>query len=176
MWIKYNNDIDGSTWVAFADANSQLGFGSYKSASGTYGVIAANNGINKRRLTNLVELWKNKQWNHVVVTINSTNTINQCWINGIEGNYGDSDFWSHDNYLTIGARYLSNEYSRWFDGMIDDFRLYHTQLSPEEIKDLYNCGGRISNLGDAFTGEFIEDAEGTSVNKNHTITTKEIYE
>jgi hypothetical protein len=63
-----------------------------------------------------------------------------------------------------------------YRGKIADFRIYNSVLSPEDVKDLYNCGGRISNLGDALTGEFIEDAEGTSVNKNHTITTKEIYE
>lgn len=41
-------------------------------------------------------------------------------------------------------------------GYIDDFRFYTTALTNQEIKELYDCGGRISNLGDALTGEFIE--------------------
>jgi hypothetical protein len=50
---------------------------------------------------------------------------------------------------------------------------------------LYNCGGRISNLGDALSGALEETdstydaATGkykTKVNKNHTIQAPEIYE
>lgn len=63
-----------------------------------------------------------------------------------------------------------------FNGYMSDFRLYSSALSDQEIKELYNCGGRISNLGDALTGSFVEDSSAIKINKNHTIETNEIIE
>jgi hypothetical protein len=81
--------------------------------------------------------------------------------------------------LTIG-RYYDDTTSNYgaTEAYIDDVRIYNTCLTEADIKDLYNCGGRISNLGDAFTGSFDEIAniDRTKINKNHTITTKEFYE
>lgn len=79
--------------------------------------------------------------------------------------------------LIIG-RYYDDTTSNYgaTDAYIDDIRIYNSALSPEDIKDLYNCGGRISNLGDAFTGKFIEDAASAKINKNHTIQMNEFIE
>lgn len=63
-----------------------------------------------------------------------------------------------------------------FYGYLNDFRFYVTALSDQEIRELYNCGGRISNCGDVLTSSFIEDATTIKINKNHTIDTNEIIE
>jgi hypothetical protein len=59
---------------------------------------------------------------------------------------------------------------------MDDFRLYATALDDADIEDLYNCGGALTNLGDALTGSFSEGANEIAITKNHSIQASEFYE
>jgi hypothetical protein len=148
MWIKLDNAPDAENWVAFADANSKLGFGFWKSGNTAYGVAAANSSTNKRRVLDALVYWKNTDWNHVVVTVDSSG-VNRCWINGVEGSYGDPDYWTHANYFTIGCRYRTDTgFTLPMHGMIDDFRFYNTCLSEDDVLDLYKFRGMISNKND----------------------------
>ena len=177
MWLKVSGDIATQAWVAFADANSQLGFGPYTSSgSNAYGVIASTSNTNKRRASNLSSLWKNNEWNHVVVSMDSSNTVNRCFINGTEVNYGAADNWTHGTYTAIGARYSSSSYSRFYPGLMSDFRLYHTCLSDQDILELYKTKGYISNLGDMNSTEFIEGKSQAQVTKKNTFENKTINE
>ena len=176
LWINLpkdnsgNNIFPSSSEVVVTDNNSQLAFGFYNSM---HGIITCN-GFKKPIMTNLKTALVN-DWNHIVVIRDSNNNI-KSYLNGVEYSLTGSQEWTHsESYCSIGCRY-SGSWTSYYSGQVDDIRLYNTCLSPEEIKDLYNCGGRISNLGDALTGEFIEGENATKVNKNHTIITKEIYE
>lgn len=168
MWIKASLS---SNWVAFADSNSQLGFGCYSN----YGVIASTSGTNKRRVTNLSSLWKADGWNHVVVTMSSDNTVNRCWINGVEGTYGAADHWTHKEKFTIGCRY-NGSYSMNFTGLLDDFRFYNTCLSDTDIQELYKTRAYITKLGDIETNQFIEGKTQAQVTKDYTFEAANINE
>ena len=177
VWLKTEGDISTQSWVAFADANSQLGFGPYTSSgANAYGVIASTSSTNKRRASNLSALWKNNQWNHVVVSMSSDNTVNRCFINGTEVAYGTADTWTHGTYTTIGARYSSSSFSRFFPGLMSDFRLYHTCLSDEDILDLYKTKGYISNLGDVNSNQMIENKTQAQVTNKFIFEAKEFCE
>lgn len=63
-----------------------------------------------------------------------------------------------------------------FYGYMDDFRFYVTQLSDEEILDLYNCGASLSDLGDAHANQFNEGSNFAGVDEKHIINAHEIYE
>ncbi len=63
-----------------------------------------------------------------------------------------------------------------FNGYMDDFRFYVTQLSDNDIKDLYNSGASLSDLGDAHANNFIENATYHGVDEYHNIQANEIYE
>lgn len=116
------------------------------------------------------------EWSHFVITYKPGEAVS--YINGNQQTKHTPDTtltldsW---RYLYLGACSAGGVVR---DGDIywSDIRYYASCLSPEEIKDLYNCGGRISNLGDAFTGEFIEDAANAKINKNHTIQMNEFIE
>jgi hypothetical protein len=78
------------------------------------------------------------EWNHVAVTVNSTHWI--FYINGVQDTilsgsevYGVS---SHD--LLIGASYYVTDF---FNGMVDDARIYNRTLSEEEIWALATMTG-----------------------------------
>jgi hypothetical protein len=154
MWIKMPLT---SNWIAFVDSASGLGFGCYSQ----YGVIASVSSTNRKRVSNLSSLWKANDWNHVVVTISSDNKTSRCWINGIEGTYGDPDHWTHnDDSFVIGSRY-SSAYGDYPSTIkMDDFRLYYTCLSDDDIQRLYTSGGYATNCGDLCVGEFVEGKEG----------------
>lgn len=62
------------------------------------------------------------------------------------------------------------------NGYIDDFRFYATVLGDDEILDLYNCGGALSDRGDACANGFIEGATFAGIDQYHNIQMNEIYE
>lgn len=176
LWVNLPKDNSGknifpsSSEVVVADNNSQLAFGFF---SGAHGIITCA-GFKKSIMTNLKTALKD-DWNYIAVIRDNNNNI-KGYLNGIEYPLADSQEWTHSEpYFSIGCRY-SGGWTSYYNGQVDNIRLYNTYLSPEEVKDLYNCGGRISNLGDALTSSFIEGTAATKVNKNHTITTNEIYE
>lgn len=77
-------------------------------------------------------------WQHVAVTWNGSkaafyvNGINAGQDTGCSGNLPDSD-----NPVTIGRR---NDSTRYFEGLIDDVRIYNKVLSAGEIWQLYQDG------------------------------------
>ena len=176
LWINLpkdnsgNNIFPSSSEVVVADKNSQLAFGFYNNM---HGIITCN-GFAKPIMTNLKTELVNG-WNHIAV-IRDNNSNVKGYLNGVEYPLTGSQEWTHSEpYFSIGCRYSGN-WTSYYNGQVDDIRFYNTYLSPEEIKDLYNCGGRISNLGDALTGSFIEGATATKINKNHTMEVNEIHE
>lgn len=176
LWINLPKDSNGNnifpsiSEVVAADNNSQLALGFF---NGAHGIITCA-GFQKSIMTNLKSALVNG-WNHITIVRDSDNNI-KGYLNGTEYPLTDSQEWTHsESYFSIGCRY-SGDWTSYYNGQVDDIRLYHSVLSPEEIKDLCNCGGRISNLGDAFTGEFIEDTANAKINKNHTIQMNEFIE
>lgn len=86
------------------------------------------------------------QWHHVVVTYTAGSAANdpKIFIDGVEQTIFESvtplgaTFESDAaNTLTIGNRLRSGSDDRWFDGAIDDVRIYNRALSADEIADLY---------------------------------------
>lgn len=171
MWINVGSSYPASNQVVFVDYNSKLAFGFY----GSQNAIISCSNYHQPQITNIKSLWKTG-WNHVVIRRNNNDTI-QCFLNAVLlPSETTTNFWTHNTTtMIIGCR-NNGTYSAHFTGFIDDFRFYASALSDQEIKELYNCGGRISDRGGVLAGSFIESATATKVNKNHTITTKEIYE
>ena len=174
MWIKMPLT---SNWIAFVDSSSKLGFGCYSG----YGVIASVNRTNKRRVSNLGSLWKADGWNHVVVSVDSSNTVNRCWINGVEGTYGDPDHWTHNNNsFVIGSRYSSNYGDYPSTLKLDDFRLYYTCPSDDEIagvvQDLYKAKAYITDKSDIETHQFIEGKTKAQATSKYCFEADEFYE
>lgn len=170
FWAK-TPTYPAANQVIFADYASKLAFGFY----GTQNAIISCGGSQIGIINNIKAMWKKSGWNHVVIMRNTSNQFS-CYLNEEQLTLANTtNNWTTIEDCTIGCR-NNGTYNTYFNGLVDDIRLYYTQLSPEEIKELYNCGGRISNLGDALTGSFIEGAAATKVNTNHTIETAEIYE
>lgn len=167
MWIKA--DIT-QNWVVFADFLTELGFGMYNGV----GIIAAASSANKRTVTNMSTLWKTGQWNHVAVSIGSG--TNRCWINGVEGTYGNANYWTHTKDFYIGCRTNGNERGMFFTGLLDDFRFYNRCLEEAEILELYKTPVKFGAPGYVCANTFTEGQGGNKIKKNPVIECSEIQE
>ena len=131
-------------------------------------------------------------WNHVVVVFDGTQTGNtnriKFYINGTQKAFSAGDCQgtipasalSSTANAMIGA---SSDPNNYYNGLIDDVRIYNRVLSPDEIKRLYNIGStfkinKASNTGslqDGLVGYWSFDgpdmnatqARDTSGNANH---------
>lgn len=80
------------------------------------------------------------QYTHIVVTWKDL-IPTSFWVDGEQVALETSNSWTAavDTGLYIGARMLSSESvpSLYFNGSIDEVRIYNRALSPSEVKDLY---------------------------------------
>lgn len=85
------------------------------------------------------------QWYHVVGIFQDKNV--QLWVNGVDQgsfNHGVdgvnlSELMNADN-LYIGNAYVDDDAQRYFDGKIDEVKIYNTVLTPTTINALFEEG------------------------------------
>ena len=97
-------------------------------------------------------------WYHLTGTYTS-NRVMKFYINGVyQGTetISDIDFVNSDN-LRMGRRVLAEEY---FNGLIDDVRIYNRALSAQEVKQLYNNGAGAKLSASQPTGSSLGLANG----------------
>lgn len=168
-WIK-TPTYPSTNAIVFADYNSKLAFGFY----GTQAAIISCGGQSAPYISNIKSSWIDG-WNHVVVIRDSSGTIS-CYLNGIKMSTTGSNNWSSTaGYSTIGCRY-NGSYTTYCNCYVDDYRIYHTVLSEEEIQDLYKVKGYISNYGDILTHTFVENKDETQVTSKYIFESKEFFE
>ena len=184
----FTNDYTISFWVCPLDTKQAVYFGDYQLANGNkfnFERCAGDNGDFKMKHNGNDVLGAENidllgtpinTWTMISITYkNSTLTFyknGECkksidnFVPTVDKNYNE--------LISIGKN--GNNTSTAFNGYMSDFRLYTSALSDQEIKELYSCGSRISNLGDALTGSFVEGLSAIKINKNHTIDTNQIIE
>ena len=139
-WVKYNSfnqwsmiyrsiDGSGSNHITLANKSSTATI-SYEIKYPTH----PNPTDWYRRDDNF---WLLDQWVHVVATL-GTDEVAKI--------YRDGEFWTVDNNVTLQAVNLRTDQSigkptfQYFDGLIDDFRIYDRALTADEAKALYDLG------------------------------------
>jgi len=138
-WIKPNTISNGShaaigknspyiLWINNSGGNYRV-FSFIQKNSTWYGAFSSDNSITLGK------------WQHVVVTYDGTNR--KTYINGSQSGVSDTQISGNIDIsnanITIGQDYNT----RFFDGQIDDVRIYNYALTSEQIKTLYN-GGSVS--------------------------------
>ena len=150
FWMKPVNT--GNHYVVFADYNSQLCFG-----------LESNDHFNTmttsaRGTTFAKSAIVQDVWNHVVV-IKTGDTTRKLYVNGIEQTGVSTNFWTHNvDCLLIGRRKTVDTTLNhvYFSGQLSDFRAYATQLTADQIIDLYQTPISLSRDGTLFATEFVE--------------------
>lgn len=77
------------------------------------------------------------QWNHVVLQYTGSQV--ECYINGVkDSNTTNLTGNSLSSAFNFGTNY--NQTDNWFNGKLDDIRIFNYSLTPTQIKTLYNGG------------------------------------
>ncbi len=84
-------------------------------------------------------------WHHISVSVNRTTDLATLYVDGVnKGTQSVTSFvWTtaNEKFFYFGKDYCSS--NCWFDGQIDDVRVYNYALTPVQIKTLYNSGAAI---------------------------------
>lgn len=112
----------GSYWIRMEPESNQIR------------VLFRDSSNNSANITTS-QIYNNGEWHYFVVTYNGSS--GQIYVDNEEdGSTFDSIYsWDSDESLYIGAQWGTESF---FNGQIDDVRIYNRALSPEEIQDLYN--------------------------------------
>lgn len=135
--ISNQEQWDGGPWTGwrFRQTSSAITFKLGDGTSNSYSFSAGNLIIN--------------EWNYVVGVWNGTHII--IYINGIEaGNSPKSFIYQGNTGRHYIGKYPGSAY--YYDGSIDDVRIYNRALSAEEIKSLYDSYKPQTTIGNLNKG------------------------
>jgi len=83
------------------------------------------------------------EWTHVAVSFSDASNLGRLYINGeLKDSYTSSQMsLTATSYsFSIGAAVRSADQFYYFDGLIDETKVWNYELTPEEIKKEYNGG------------------------------------
>ena len=66
--------------------------------------------------------------------------------------------------------------ANWFKGNLSDYRIYMTELSAEDVKQLYESRARTDKNGNFLCNEFVENCDKIIINKKYQLESNEINE
>lgn len=148
-WPGYAYIIDRSHKdYAFATANSDKVFRFLKSdGAGSFELASMN----------LEDEFEYGQWNHFVITFNRSSKQVFFYCNGVQvdSEYMNSSALYHNSSenLTIGKKQVGN----WFDGKLDDIRIYNRPISYWEVKELYQPKNELNVLQGVGDGMYLKN-------------------
>ena len=144
MWVKTPSLIPGASWT-----EPVFGFNSYQA----FGLLASGGGLVLHRCssadtsTTLPGVTEYNVWHFIAVSFNPAND-NYLWqIDNNEGNVTNTNSWSTNNNVVIGAQYMDCD-GNPFVGYISNVQLYNSSLSSSQLQALYyeGIGGKPINL------------------------------
>ncbi len=118
---------------------------------------------------NSTTTYNDNNWHHISVSLNQSASQRTIYIDGSLVNTGtlSSNSWSgYGQKVTAGAFYSSSSgYSQYFDGKIDQLRVFNKVLSSSEVSKLYGNGA----------GEIACEHTATTTDVNYPVTNLAYY-
>lgn len=153
FWVKLNNVPNVMTFYT-----ARVGIGS------GVALFFANKNIrfddNVQSTFNYTYDLSSNKWTHLCVTRN--NTSKKLYVNGklVDSTSNVGNMQNIGKYFTIGGSESSDNGiadMNWLNGNISDFRIYSTDLSDEDVLDLYQSSASLDSQGNLIlSGEVIE--------------------
>lgn len=104
--------------------------------NGYFGIFSRTNNVDHFNEDKFYEISSFNTWQHLTLVVNTSHVV--LFLNGIQANittvFGTPDYSTLDE-CRIGSPLVA---SRFFNGTIDDVRIYSRALSADEIEALYN--------------------------------------
>ena len=142
-WVKWDGNTVWQWLYALGVDTSKYIFTTPKSGGGVL-YSAIKNGGGEQGLNNMAAL-QNGQWRHLAVTINSAAKTSVMYLDGVKAaentnvTIKPSQLYdaSKDYSGYIGKSFFNDPY---FAGEVDDFRIYSTALTAEQVGNVYGEG------------------------------------
>lgn len=144
LWVKptsfsgYNGLVSGSYHNGAACSN---GWSLY---TNTTGVVRLSTNCAVSDLVTSVSAMTLNAWNHVLIVRNGTGSTGlNIYINGVAGSSpasGNVAINTAGSGIVLGRYYAATLSQHYFDGQMDDVRVYSRALSQAEITRLYTMG------------------------------------
>lgn len=134
---RWNEAGNKRVWViAIDDATGKIIF------------YTSSTGVNESSVLSISQI-SATNWTHITAVHNSTTGQNKLFINGKLNNVTGSvpaALFDTDEPVMIGhAARFSNGTGRYFQGLIDDVRIFDRALTDQEVTDLYGIRGLCAN-------------------------------
>lgn len=130
------------------------------------------------------------EWHHVAVTFDHVSREKTMYVDGVQVDQAERDlnlefFPTGNTAVTIGA-YLTGDGTsdEWFEGSIDDLRIYNRTLSPDDINQLVSMkscdvdytGDCVVNTLDvlAFLNLWTDESSAADFNHDGTVNTQDV--
>ena len=146
-WIKPSSVTSRNCFVSLRGGNEGSGIDFYAYVGRTNGKIGCYNGSHKDGFGNVSV----NNWTHIAISFDGSNLNfyqNGSLVGNTSATLGFQNYSS--NNPAIGGD-LRPSITYPFIGEIDDVRIYNTDLSAEEINNIYQSRASIDNKGNVFT-------------------------
>lgn len=143
-WVKPNGDVTGAANI-LAKRPSNQGWIIHNNSNNRLQTYVHTNGSWKSLITNNV--YSPGQWVHVGMTYDGATLTN--WVNGVAANSSPvtGSITELAGPITVGAGNYTGSYNQFWNGEIDDARVYHTALSAAEIQEIYQQRASLDSGG-----------------------------
>jgi len=114
-------------------------------------------------------------WHHVVVTIDADNTTHTLYVDGTQVGQNTSGSHEPDDLGSTTHNYLArSQYSAdpYFNGRLDDVRIYNVTLSADEVAELASWSGETSMVSGG-AGYVEQSSSGSSGTSTFSLTASE---
>lgn len=123
----------------------------------------------------------NKRWHMFTFTLDPTTKVAQCFIDGEQKGsvtYTGTFSYNSNNTIFLGAEAAGNLVPSvpYFSGKLDDFRLYASILSEDDIKDLYKARCKVDKNQNLIAPQFTETNYAISIGKDGQFTCSNMIE
>jgi len=157
LWL---NPITNANATFYSNYSSSTeGFYCRVQSDGTFLIDAYNGGSNRTLLNNTTGSISDNTWSHVAITFDSSNVI--LYINGSETDRVSTNAngiaFTVSEPTKLGVRGTSSD---WYNGKIDQVRIFNKALSSSEVTTLY---GETSASATKSTTDIFSDGSGIAL-------------
>jgi chitodextrinase len=142
FWIK-TNQIAPAMYIAYENGSASYGWDLYSDTYALQCSLVSSTG-GTQATANSAAMVADNSWNFIVGT--DDGILLRLYVNGtlVSSVVSTNPIWSTNMNLYMGASRPENAGNMWFDGALDDVRIYNRALSSTEIQQLYNEGGYVA--------------------------------
>ena len=182
LWFKTNGSISTNS-ILFSDYNNESYniFSRLDSSGRLYVANRYQNLVNNNSTTSVS--YDDSNWHHLVITNDVSSLTQTIYVDGsvVNTNNINSSSWysSATGRVSLGANYSTSAsaYANWWNGLIDQVRIFKKSLSPGEVNSLYNetaTSAALSTIDNPSTVAYYKMADATDETGSYNLTASNV--